>query len=75
MHVTGDIVLNLLRVIRYQGALFRCTLATLASSHVYLATREDICVAHVLSDKDFFCIVWLFIVEANKAEFITKYFR
>jgi len=72
MHITSDVIFQLLSVVSNQSALLCRALTTLTGAQVDLSTRKDIGIAHVLTDEDFLLILWFFVIEANKAEFLAK---
>ena len=56
-------------------ALLTRALATLARSHFDLTAREDVSVAHILTNKNLLFVFWLLVIETNKAELRAKDLR
>ena len=71
-HVAGDVVLNQFCIISNQCLHFTGTLAALPLSQVDFSAGDNVPIADVLSNKNLSIVVWLLIVEADKAEVCTK---
>ena len=74
MHITGNVVLQLLCVVRDQRSLLLGTLSALTITHFNLTARKDFRVAHVLTDENLSIIVLSFVIEANEAELVAEDF-
>ena len=68
MHVTRNVVLQLLCIVGDKCALLAGALATLSAAHLDFTARENVSVAHVLPNKDLLVIVRVLVIEAYEAE-------
>ena len=74
MHITGNVVLQLLCVVRDQRSLLLGTLSALTITHFNLTAGKDFRVAHILSNENLSIIVLSFVIEANEAELVAEDF-